>query len=395
MKLLFVYESLKIYEDKDGSFYSGWTKEIWDRYLNIFNNMNLVCRRDAKIYDSKFAKNHFEKFDDERINFIEIPNIHSSIISYIDIKKRINLFKVIEREVKNSDCLIVRLPNEISVMAIKLAKRYNKPFLVEVVGCAWDSLWNHSYRGKITATFNYLAMKKSVKNAPFALYVTDEFLQKRYPNNGESIGISDVTLPALDEGILRKRILKIKNIKKHQPKIIGTLAALNVKYKGQEYVIKAISELNKEGYNFEYHLAGGGDMSYLKSLAEQYGVSDKVKFLGALPHEKVFDFLDNIDIYIQPSRIEGLPRALVEAMSRACPVLGSLTGGIPELVNKRFLFTIGSVDEISRLLKLMDKETMLEEANRSLEKAKRFDKKLLEEKRKSFYEDFVERWGGN
>lgn len=389
MKLLFVYESLRIFEDNKGNYYTGWNQEIWDRYLGIFDSMSVVCRKDEKIYDYKFASESFEFFDKNTINFVEIPNIYSSVKTYISIKKRLSLYKIIEREVKNSDFIIVRLPNETSVMAIKLAKRYNKPFLVEVVGCAWDSLWYHSYRGKMTATFNYLSMKRAVKSAPFALYVTDEFLQRRYPSNGKSIGISDVTLPALDESILRGRILKINNIKKQQPKIIGTLAALNVKYKGQEYVIKAISELNKEGYNFEYHLAGGGDKSYLKLLAEKYGVSDKVKFLGVLTHERVFDFLDNIDIYIQPSKIEGLPRALVEAMSRACPVLGSLTGGIPELVNKRFLFSIGSVNEISSLLKMLDTKTMLEEANRSFEKAKRYDKKLLEEKRISFYKDFV------
>lgn len=390
MKLLFVYESLRIFEDNKGDYYSGWNQEIWNRYQSIFEDITIICRKDDKIYDSKFAKNHFELFDRSKINFIEIPNMYSSIKTYISIKKRLKLFNIIEQEVKKSDCIIVRLPNETSVLAVKLAKKYKKPFLVEVVGCAWDSLWNHSYRGKITALHNFLSMKNAVKCAPYALYVTNRFLQQRYFCNGNTIGISDVTLPTLDEEIIQRRIFKVKNKKNYQPIILGTLAAINVKYKGQEYVIKAISKLQKEGYNFEYHLAGGGDNSYLKSVAKKYGVSDKVKFLGSLPHKKVYEYLDEVDIYVQPSKLEGLPRALIEAMSRGCPSIGSYAGGIPELLNDEFLFHYGAVDELCYLLKRLDRKTMEMEAKRSFNKAKEFDNKILNNKRKSFYNMFVE-----
>ena len=106
-----------------------------------------------------------------------------------------------------------------------------------------------------------------------------------------------------------------------------------------------------------------------------------MKFLGPLSHEEVFQYLDNVDIYIQPSKQEGLPRALVEAMSRGCPALGSKTGGIPELLNKDFIFQKGAVDEICALLERLDKETMYEEAIRNFEKAKEFDRDLLERRR--------------
>ncbi|MEK3992339.1 glycosyltransferase [Robertmurraya sp. FSL R5-0851] len=393
MKLLFVYESLRVFEDKEGNYYTGWSQKIWDRYLNTFDNMSMICRKDTKIYEYEFANNHFELLDKDRIKFIEIPDLHSSLKSYLNKKTRLNLYKKIEQEVKASDYIIVRLPNKISVMTINLAKKYNKPFLVEVVGCAWDSLWNHSYKGKILAFSNYMSMKKALKSAPYALYVTNEFLQQRYLCDGKTIGVSDVTLPELDERVLQNRILKVNTLKDLQPIIIGTLGAINVKYKGQEYVIKAISKLKKKGYNFEYHIAGGGDNSYLKSIAEKYDVLDQVKFLGALPHEDVFQYLDNLDVYIQPSKTEGLPRALVEAMSRACPVLGSRVGGIPELVNEDFTFNNGSVSEICKLLKKIDKQTLKKEALRSFEKAKVYENSYLDKRRTSFFEEFIESVG--
>lgn len=171
--------------------------------------------------------------------------------------------------------------------------------------------------------------------------------------------------------------------------VIGTTGAINVLYKGQEYVIKAISRLNKLGYNFEYHMVGGGDNSYLKSLAEKYHVVDKVKFLGSLSHDQVFEYLDTMDIYIQPSKTEGLPRALIEGMSRACPSFGSFTGGIPELLNKEYTFQVGSVDQICDLLINLDKERMMELARMNFKKAKEYDRDLLDEKRFDFYRKFA------
>lgn len=391
MKLLFVHGT-KIKEDENGIIYTGgsYNQEVWDRYLSITRNLSVMARKESFVYKVDDAKEKFNYFDKEKIGFVEVPNLFSSIRDYFDIRKRIDINRIIRDEVIKNDFLIARLPSTFGNIAIKFAKEYNKPYLVEIVGCIWDALWNHSSKGKILAFPSYIAMKKSVINAPYVVYVSQEFLQKRYPSKGKTIGCSDVSLPTLNENILEKRVNKINKMGKDKPILIGTAAAVDVKYKGQEYVIKAISKLNKEGHNFEYYLAGGGDNTYLKCIAKKYNIIDKVKFLGSLPHEEIFEYLDNIDIYIQPSKQEGLPRALVEAMSRGCPSLGSTTGGIPELLNKEFIFRNGAVDEICDLLKKIDKETMIKEAKRSFQKAKEYDKKLLDKKRTTFYKEFIE-----
>ncbi|MGI6452439.1 MAG: glycosyltransferase family 4 protein [Syntrophomonadaceae bacterium] len=208
------------------------------------------------------------------------------------------------------------------------------------------------------------------------------------PSTGKTIGCSDVALPTLDERVLDARLHKIKQMTKHKPIVLGTTAAVDVRYKGQEYVIQAIAELNRQGYNFEYHLAGGGDNSFLKFVAERNGVLDKVKFLGPIPHEKVFGYLDNIDIYIQPSNQEGMPRALIEAMSRACPCIGSSTGGIPELLDNAYIFSRGNVKELATILASFDIEKMIYQAKRNFEFSKRFDQKVLEARRNEFLLSF-------
>ncbi|MBS6041958.1 MAG: glycosyltransferase family 4 protein [Clostridium baratii] len=381
MKLLFAHDH--IFYKYNNKYYStgGLSKEVLKRYTAIFDEVVIVSRqKEITTYNNKLTLASMEGVKFVNIpNFKEIKNIHQIFTAK----------KIINREIKNCDVVIARLPSSIGSLSVKFAKKNKKAYLIEMVACPWDALWNHSLKGKIVAPFMYYKTKRNVKKAPYVIYVTNKFLQSRYPTSGKMIGCSDVQLPSLDDEILSKRLNKINNMSNDMRIIIGTTAAINVRYKGQEYVIKAISRLNKEGYNFEYHLAGGGDNNYLKSIADKYDVSDKVKFLGSIPHDKVFDYLDNIDLYIQPSRQEGLPRALVEAMSRGCPSLGSTTGGIPELLNDKFIFNNGKINEICNILKKIDNKTMLEEAKRSFEKAKEYDKNELDKKSNKFYEEFI------
>src|SRR5699024_4986762 len=136
--------------------------------------------------------------------------------------------------------------------------------------------------------------------------------------------------------------------------------------------------------NYEYQLVGSGDQSYLRSIAKKYNVVDQVKFLGPLPHNKIFDWLESIDIYTQPSRQEGLPRALIESFSRGLPAFGARTGGIPELLEDDFIFsnTRKNIDEICNILMNFDIDIMKDLFFRYLDEAKKNDKKIIVYKRK-------------
>lgn len=378
--MIFIHDHKFI--EKDGEYYTtgSLNNKVFERYLNIFEIVEVLAN----------VVNHSDKND----RFVHVNNKVSKIkFDLIDSKntpfKLIKIFKLIKEKVDANEHIVIRMPSFYGMIAINYAAKMKKKYLVEVVGCPWDAFWNHSIKGKIIAPFMWYMTKRSVKKAPYVIYVTNSFLQKRYPTNGKNIGCSDVALLPISDEILSRRLNKINNMDKNQPIKTGTSAAVNVKYKGQEYVIKAISILNNEGYNFEYYLAGGGDNTYLKSIAEKYNVIDKVKFLGSLPHDEIFDYLDNLDIYIQPSKQEGLPRALVEAMSRGCPVIGSTTGGIPELLNPEFTFKNGNVKEIYKILKSFDIRTLNQEGKRSFAKAKDYDKEILDKKRKEFYKEYA------
>jgi glycosyltransferase involved in cell wall biosynthesis len=383
MKLLFAHD-VKIYKYNDKYFDSSgsFSNEILSRYTDIFEEVRFISRQ----VDSNREK--VEALPNlEGVEFVGVPNFMSTKTYY----KKLEAVRIIEQEVKAADCVIARVPSSIGSIAVKFAKKYNKPYLLEVVGCAWDALWNHSLQGKIIAPFKHYATKRIVKDAKYVVYVTNEFLQKKYPTRGKSVNCSDVVLKEFDDTVLKARIDKINDMKENSKIVIGTIGAVNVKYKGQQYVIEALGRLKKQGITkYEYQLVGGGDQTYLKSIAEKFNVADQVKFLGPIPHYKVFDWLDTIDIYVQPSKTEGLPRALIEAMSRGLPAFGAKAGGIPELLESEYIFSNArkNIHEICIILQLFTKEKMIMQAKRNYEEAKKYDRGIIEERRRQFLMEF-------
>ncbi len=382
MKLLYAHDH-KFHIYKDEFFSNGsFSTEALKRYTNVFDEVKFVSRQ-VKV---KEKPEKMTLANAERVEFVKVPDFKSIKTYY----KKKQAEDIIKKEVLKADYVIART-SSIGFIAIKYAKKYNKPYLVEVVSCYWDALWNHSLKGKVIAPYSFLKSKKIIREASHVVYVTNEFLQNRYPTNGKHTNCSNVALTEFDDKVLDRRLNKIESMQNNEKIVIGTTAAVNVRYKGQQYIIQALGELKKQGIDhFEYQLVGGGNQAFLKSVSEKYDVLDQIKFLGTMPHNKVFEWLETIDIYTQPSRQEGLPRALIEAMSKAVPAFGARTAGIPELLENQFIFsnTRKNIDEIIEILKSFDKETMINQSKRNFEESKKYDKNVIEERRREFFEEF-------
>lgn len=391
MKVAFFHDAPLI-RANDGVVYSlGFTYDIWERYLSVFDSL-VVSTRMTEC-------NEPETFN--RLGLSSGPGVvFSPVTSYSTRYAPVFNKRAIAGEIRSVlsrvDCAIVRLPSSIGLIACEEAIKMDKPYLVELVGCPWDSLRHHSWQGKMVAPFAYYGTKKKVEDAEYVVYVTSEFLQERYPTKGKWIACSDVALKESDDNTLKTRILKIKNKPIAEPIVVGTLGAVNIKYKGQQNVIKALARLKEQGlHNFQYQLVGDGDQSYLRSVAQKFGVAEQVKFLGKMSHQEVFKWLDSIDVYIQPSKTEGLPRSLIEAMSRGLPCFGSRAGGIPELLDDDYLFsnTRTNADEIAELLKGLTKDCMEEQAWRNFMQSRSYEKRFLDAKRQRFFREFQQSVG--
>lgn len=325
------------------------------------------------------SKPHSQKILKKNTQFIDAPRI-DSIKQIPLIKRYLNEMKSL---LNSCDFAVIHihvyLINYICVLA---AKKVNLPFMTVIVGCAWDALWNHSFKGKLFAPLCFFLEKWALRISSYSIYVTKQFLQNRYPTKGKWIACSNVELDFKGNPIPR-------TIKKENEIInIATVAALNVKYKGQQYVIKALAKLRHSNKQYRYHLVGAGDFSYLKKLVYKYNVSDMVIFHGPMLHDEIASFLDGIDIYVQPSKQEGLPRSVIEAMSRGCLCIGSNIAGIPELIDSQYLFKAGDSTEIARILESIGKEDIICQGKLNMDRAKDYSKKVLDNKRNIFIKNF-------
>lgn len=387
MRALFCYDG-PIQYDAEGRHYSPVVNNtIFDRYLKYADHLTVTIR--VEPFREGADTNRSKLIDETAVSIVAIPS--QSTLSGI-LFRRAEAARILTEELKKVDFAIIRLPSFIGQLTAKIARKLHKPYLVEVVGCPWDSLWNYGLKGKLVAPWMTWSMKQQVKQADYAIYVTSRFLQGRYPTDGTGIGCSDVQINTVTDEILQHRLEKIHSENKRF--VLGTTAAVNVPYKGHQYVIEALGELKKQGItHFTYQMVGDGDQSRLRQVIADNGVEDQVEFLGAMTHDKVFQWLDTIDIYIQPSRQEGLPRALIEAMSRGLPAIGAATGGIPELILPECIFsnTNRNIDEICALLLSYTPERMEKEAVRNHAESKKYLVESIEKRRNDFLANFVEK----
>ena len=127
----------------------------------------------------------------------------------------------------------------------------------------------------------------------------------------------------------------------------------------------------------------------LKKLIKKYGLDKEVKIIGALPHDEVFKWLENIDIYIQPSYMEGLCRAIVEAMSKACPVICTDAGGNFELIEEKNIYKQRDIFGLINILENINNEELKKNAVFNYNKSKKYTANVLNEKRNIFYSKFM------
>jgi len=290
------------------------------------------------------------------------------------------------------DCAIIRLPSLIGRVACQEAIRAGKPWMVEVVGCALESLWNHgSLPGKVLAVPTYLLIRRCVERAPFALYVSESFLQHRYPSRGRSVACSNVVIDAPRPGVLQSRLARLDAGVDPRRAVLGLIGSLDVDYKGHETAIHAIARMKDRFPHVELRCLGGGAPARWRRLAARLGVESNVRFDGSLPGgAPVLEWLDGLDVILTPSRTEGLPRALIEAMSRALPALGSSVGGIPELIAEPCLHPARDDRALAELIErlLGAPEEMKAQARRNWERAGAYSADILERRRFRFLAEF-------
>ena len=157
--------------------------------------------------------------------------------------------------------------------------------------------------------------------------------------------------------------------------IIGYVGRLSEE-KGVLNFVKAIPKILEERAGIKILVVGEG---YLRREIEVYlkkeNLTDKVKVIGVIPHEKVPEYLNKLRLLVLPSYTEALPGIVLEVMACGTPVLATPVGGVPDVITDGetgFIMENNSAESIAenvmRALKYPDLEGVVKNARELVEK---------------------------
>ena len=353
---------------------------LWTRYLAVFDAVRVV----ARIRDVPELAPHRQPADGPGVAFHAVPDF---VGPRQFLSRAPRVLAAIRAAFHGGEAVILRA-GLIGDFVERSVRRRHQPYGVEVVADPWDTFSPGAFRHPLRGYFRQRSaqkLRRQCAQACAVAYVTEHALQRRYPPAAGAFATfySDVELsetafaPAprcYSAGTTRRLVY------------VGTLAQL---YKAPEVLIDAVATGRRDGLDIELVLIGSGRyQNELAARASAHGLNGSVQFRGQLATPAaVREELDRANLFVLPSRQEGLPRAMVEAMARALPCIGSTVGGIPELLPAEDMMPPGDVPALAAKIRevITDPARLARMSARNLAKAREYAPEVLAARREPFY----------
>jgi glycosyltransferase involved in cell wall biosynthesis len=394
---------------------SIWTETVfpydfWTRYLSVFDHVYVV----ARVVEAGSTE-RCVRANGPGVTFIPVP-YYVGPAQYL--QHWFGVRKTAQQAAQVPAAVILRVPSVIAGHLSSQLASMGKPFGLEVVGDPMESLARGSVRHPLRPIFRLHAaasLRRQCREACAVAYVTKSRLQLQYPcRSSLSAGAAahvDTDGTVTHGGCLATNyssvVLRGSDIDRSRwlarsfrvPFRVMTIASLAQLYKGTDVLIAASAACVGAGADLTLTVVGGGRYrSELGQLADAHGIGGRVEFAGELPAgDAVRARLDASDLFVLPSRTEGLPRAMIEAMARGLPCIGSSVGGIPELLTRDDMVPPNdSIALCAKILAVMRDPSRLEMmSRRNVATAMEYRDTVLNERRRRFYEhvrDCTGRW---
>jgi len=332
---------------------------------------------------------------------VEVEGLEDYLGPWQYLGRRMRLQRQVRRSIGSYDAFLLRAPGAVAYLAGQELARRGMPFGVEVLGDPWESLGP----GRVTSPWRPLArrwsrqwLRRLCRRASTICYVTRHWLQQRYPpGEGAVFCCSDARVTSLagERELAARAQRRREAVRRNRPWQLGFIGSLERLYKAPDAHLRAVEICRRRGVDVRFAVVGEGRCRpQLERLSQQLGLGESVRFWGAVPAGRpVEEFLDGIDLFLLASHTEGLPRAMIEALSRSCPAIGSTAGGIPELLAPEDLVPPGDpVALASKILEVLQDPARLERmSRRNLDRAGSFTRDRLAATHRKFLEEIRRR----
>jgi len=227
------------------------------------------------------------------------------------------------------DLIHLRLPSPIAFICLIITKIVNKPVFIFLAGDREKLLL---LKGKILwplAKLYHLSLKLLTKGKLCFAVGKDLAVKLGGP--------SDRIIPVVDVALEAKHFIRendaLKNLRNNLPVKILYVGAVN-QNKGVDILLSAVKLLKSKGYQVRLRIVGRieGKKNWFLKMVDSLSLNNYVDLVGYLSWEKVIYEYNKNDIFVLPSRCEGIPNVILEAMARGIPVIATDVGDISSLV---------------------------------------------------------------
>jgi len=367
----------------DGAVWTGTVYDYpyWQNYLAVFEEVQVV----ARVKEMETVNGSHRRADGPKVSFAAIPYY----MGPWQYSHRLFSLKQAVKNIYQRDSAVILVNGTVATLLENELRKNGHPFGMEVIGDPYDTFAPGSIKNPLRPFFRWRSYRNLIRQCATACavaYVTETAFQKRYPPSPEAFSTYFSNIVLKKEDFIERP--KNKWGKKGTVNTI-TVGTMDLLYKAQDILLEAVAQCIAKGISIRLLLVGDGRYRpKLEFMAQKMGIYPHTIFLGRLPGgEAVRKYLDQADIFILPSRQEGLPRAMVEAMARGLPCIGSTVGGIPELLSPEDLVPPNDVEALAqKIMEVVgDPERLARMSRRNWEKAKEYRNEVLQVRRVAFY----------
>ena len=380
MKLLYISTFLFHVEGEKKLGLPANADSFFQKYLDVFDEVR-VLGDPVKIY---LDESSMVPMTDRRISVRVLPPNTSPGQWKNDRVVR----KILQEEISRAEAILIKPSTRKGIMAEQIAERMHKPYMIEMTGDIHNALLQSpNWLKRMYAPILYRQICRQMRHCKFGLYVSQDYLQGKYPVDGEMCGCSDVILEPAEDEILLRRYDKIDYLTQKGRVDIALIGFYQGLMKGCDTAIRALAQLPE---CFHLNILGNGTEEnrhkWLK-YGEERGITGRIHFPTPLPtSHDVLEWLDTQDYFVLPTLSEGFGRCVAEAMSRGCVCFATDICTMPELLPQECLFPKKDDASLALMLKKAydNPEKMKELARINFEHSKDYDFEVLRERRNAF-----------
>jgi len=275
----------------------------------------------------------------DRIKYIKTINSDSVNYNFLSVNEsfedRLRPHKLIdkmvlttiqERDIRAYDLIHAHWVYPHGYIASLLKQKYNIPCIISALG---SDIHTHPYENPNTIPL----ILSGLHHADIVFFMSEALLKKAeelgYQGKNYRIlsyGVdTDLFVPTEKDDV--RRMLGVSPLNK---KIVGFIGNL-ISVKGADRLPEIFKGVAEKLPDVQFVIVGSGVLrDSLEERFKKYQLN--VVFFSGLTTEEVVQWINALDLLVVPSRNEGLPNVILEALACGCPIVGSDVGGIPEAI---------------------------------------------------------------